>query len=133
MINQYQDDDAPTKFTAISINTLASKLVVKYKSDTPIKKKRGGLNEITDLRDKTAKLIGKPMMQVARLTKGWNIEELYKTLQAAEQFTKNPAACWWVIYKQKKDLYGKTNNQKLQRVGEKRRSKDCQEGQATLF
>lgn len=99
--------------------------------------KRGGLNEITDLRDKIAILIDRPIGQVMKLTKNWSKYELYLTLHAAEQFTQNPPACWWVLYKKNKDTYGKTKKRTLkkglQQLGEKRRVKNITKRQGLLF
>lgn len=118
-----------------------SALLDKFKPKLPsgiVTKKRGGLNEITSLREETAKLIGKPFGQVSKLTNGWSRGEIYSTLNEARKFTKNPGACWWIIYKKKKDIYGKTkervNKERLPRVGKERRSKDSpDQGQETLF
>lgn len=102
----------------------------KYKITT---KKRGGLNEITDLRDRTAKLISKPIGQVMKLTKGWTEQELYTTLRSAESFNKNPPACWWCIYKQKKHIYGRNNKETLLKDRKKGRKENSSERQKVLF
>lgn len=129
----YKDEVIDTRIKTISsfLSGLKAKL---FKKDIPAKK-RGGLNEITDLRAQTAKLIGKPMAQVYGLTRNWSKQELYMTLQDAKKFIKNPPACWWLIYKKKKAIYGrkKIHVRTIQKVGKKGRKNNCSERQVTLF
>lgn len=97
-------------------------------------KKRGGLNEITDLRDKTAEMLKIPISQVMGITRGWSVEQLYTTLNASLQFI-NPPALWWKIYNEKKNIYGKRTKQGVfQKVRGQRRQEDQKEnGQNSLF
>ena len=127
------DDKRETDYTINGISAYVGRFQKLLSQDIPTK--RSGLNEITDLRLKTAKLLDRPIEQVYGLTKNWSKEELYKTLRSAEQFI-NPPALWWKIYKEKRHIYGKekrTNKKRLREVGQNRRSKNSIEGQISLF
>jgi len=65
------------------------------------KKKRGATSEITEVRERTAKLINRTIPFVCGKTKHMNSQQIYELLRAAENFKQNPAACWWKIYNEK--------------------------------
>lgn len=125
--------EIPKKITTIceGMKTIADR--ISAQKNTPIKKKRGGLNEVTDLRAQTALLLEKPVGQIQRLTTGWTASELRDTLKAANLFVKNPPACWWLIYKANKNKYGQNNKRTLQKTREKGRSNKQTKRQSILF
>lgn len=126
--------DEPKKYGIKGMGNLLEKLKSKFKKDTP-KPKRGGLNEITQLRMETADLLKKPLGQVQRLTKGWTTNELRDQLKTSKSFIKNPPALWWKLYK--KDLHERKNKRTsttpLLKDREKGRKRECEERQSTLF
>ena len=128
----YADEILDTSIKQINVSHIKASL----KKDIPIKK-RGGLNEITDLRGQTAKFLGKDISQIYGLTRNWTARELYITLQDAKKFIKNPPACWWVIYKKKKTIYGKNrkavHDKAIQKMGKKGRKENGTERQVALF
>lgn len=103
---QYLDNDNVAR-PIYKISSIADRALPVVKV-----KKRGGLNEITDLRDKTAKMLNLKLGAIQGITKGWTKAQLYDTYHAAEQFI-NPPALWWCIYKKKKHLYGKNKTKKV--------------------
>lgn len=130
-MEEYLDYDDKIK-PIQEIGILSVELLSKLKKDIPTKK-GGGLNEITDLRNKTAKLLGVSIKQVYGITRNWDTQELFTMLTTAEKFI-NPPALWWKLYKKNKTIYGKkTKQKKVPRVGEKGRKKDSNERQGILF
>jgi len=113
-----------------------SALLDRYK-EMPKVQGRNWMNEITDLRQQTAQLIGKPVAQVFGLTRGWSSSQIYQVLKVAQSFTANPGACWWVIWKQKNPIYGKSKkeikDQRLQEIRERRWRKIKATGQQELL
>lgn len=98
-----------------------------------VQKRRGGLNEITDLRRQVAEMLKISTGQVSFMTKGWTIEQIYEVYNASIKFV-NPPALFWKIWKKKKETYGKKiNNRTIQKVGKQGRQKDSPERQGTLF
>jgi hypothetical protein len=123
---KYPDEIVDTKIKGIQA------LLVKFSPSKPIKGSK--LNEITDLRNQIALLVGKPIGQIYGLTRNWSKENLYLTIRLSKDF-KNPAAGWWVLYKKNKDEYGrKRNNKKLPKENRfsKRESYLKEQGQTTL-
>lgn len=119
MENQYLEE-FELNATAKNIKSIAS----KYEIPKDIKpKRRGGLNEITDLRDETAKMLEVPIGQIYGLTKGWSKDNLRDTLKICKNFI-NPGALWWKIYKEKKNEYGRNNKKTLLKNREERRKHD---------
>lgn len=60
-------------------------------------KKHGGPNcELTELRAKTAEMLGKGIGQVCKLTKGWTAPELYEMYRKAQEGKNAPALWWWL-------------------------------------
>ncbi len=114
------------------IKASADKILERLKADIPTKRKPGGLNEITDLRTKTATMLGVTFGQICGLTSGWSVAELYAIYHASEQWP-NPPALWWVIYKKKKVIYGRINKKEIPGVGKKGREQDEELRQGTLF
>lgn len=130
---QYLNVSLDSNRATAGIMSLAQKYLEKLPKDIPTKKKRGGLNEITDLRLQTAKFLGITIGQVQGLTKNWSIHELFTTLKTAKGFTKNPQALWWVLYKKNKDNYGRSNKKVLLKNREERGKENSTERQGTLF
>lgn len=106
------------------------------------KKKRGGIrDEKTEQRDLIAKLLKKPIVQIAGLTKDWTAQEMYITRRKAESFTKNPPALLWKLIKEinnEKKRVRDNNKQKsikdVPRMGQKRgRKNESKIGERTLF
>lgn len=69
----------------------------KYK---PKKKEKVPTSPESEQRDLLAKLLNRPFRQVAGLTKGWTVDEMYKIRKRAESFIKNPQALAWKLLKQ---------------------------------
>jgi hypothetical protein len=125
---RYRDEILDTSIKAI--NATLDRYKLMFQKD--ILTKKGG-NQISDLRTQTALLLKKPFGQICSLTKGWSIEQIYTTLHLAEQFI-NPPALWWVIYKEKKNIYGKSNNRISEKDRKKKRSSNLEEQRpGTLF
>lgn len=126
--------DEPRVFKVKGLNAILEQFKARLQKDIPTKK--GGLNEVTQLRMQTADLLRKPLGQVQRLTKGWSTSELRDTLKICNEFV-NPPALWWRLYKKNKDMYGrkgKRDNQKTLRQNRKeRREAERQERQSSLF
>lgn len=97
---KYYDDNL-TSDNFKSFEQLVSTIQIKTKE-----RKRGGLNEITDLRTQIATLLDRSFGQVSKLTKNWSATELRDTLKTANSFI-NPPALFWKLYKEKKHIYGK--------------------------
>lgn len=131
MTEEYLDIDLNSDKVASGLSAFVKTFSTKLQ-DVPIQKKRGGLNQITDLRAKTATMLDKPIEQVYGLTKNWTIAQLYEIYHIAEQYS-NPAPIWWTVYKKKKHIYGKTNKKEIRGMGQKRRNENGQVGQKTLF
>jgi len=125
---QYFDNDNIAK-PIYKISSLADRVLPTVKV-----KKRGGLNEITDLREKTALMLNLKLGAIQGITKGWTKKQIYDTYHSAEQFI-NPPALWWCIYKQKKHIYGKRIKQKgLRGVGKEGGANNQEEyAQRSLF
>lgn len=128
-------DEPPIVINIKKVGNLLERYNSKVQKDVPTTKKRGGLNEITELRYKTATLIKKPIGQVNRLTGGWTKAELRDTLKLCQSFI-NPPALWWTLYK--KNNYGRnrkkgSNTETLLRDGKKGRNKKFDERQGILF
>lgn len=69
--------------------------------DYQVKKKKGPTSPESEQRELIAKLIDRPFRQVAGLTKGWTLNELYLLRRRAESFSKNPMALMWKLMKEK--------------------------------
>jgi hypothetical protein len=127
--------DHPYKYADEVVNTKISSLnafLGKFSPSRPII--RTNLNEITDLRNKTALLIGKPIGQVYGLTRNWSKEQLRETLRLTQDF-KNPSAGFWVLYKKNKTEYGKKkiNRKRLPGLGATSRSQEQDTRTLVLF
>ena len=94
---------------------------------TPKKKKRGGVvGQITEVRELIVKMLNnnsfkvvhKPegsvakkyppitIQQISMMTKGWTHKELHSIYREAMGFRKNPAALFWIKYKEFKQKNG---------------------------
>lgn len=125
--------DKPREYSVKGIANILERFKSRPMSSTPPIKKRGGLNEITELRYQTAKLLDKPIGQVNGLTKGWSKEELRDTLKICKSFI-NPPALWYKLYKKNKTIYGRSNKKTLSNNRTERRTTNSEEaGQRTLF
>lgn len=73
-------------------------------SDTLFKeikvKKRGATSPESEIRDNISKLLNRSFKQVAGLTKGWTIDEMYITYNKAKSFKANPAALMWKLIRE---------------------------------
>lgn len=73
-------------------------------SDTLFKeikvKKRGATSPESEIRDNISKLLNRSFKQVAGLTKGWTIDEMYVTYNKARSFKANPAALMWKLIRE---------------------------------
>lgn len=109
--------------------------ISKYKTMTV---SRGGPNcEITELRAKTAAMLGKDIGQVCALTKGWTKDELYEMYRKAQD-GKIPAKLWWWLRKEFNKKYGekvkkRIHDRVLSRVRKESRRPKQEEGQGILF
>lgn len=133
MANEYLDnEDLVVKFEKIDLSKTMEALKQKFQAQKTTPKRT--IAQSTDLRDQTAKLLKRPLLQVCKLTQNWSVENLYITLHTAEQFI-NPPALWWVLYKKNKEIYGrkKTNNTAVPGMGIKRGIKNKKVRQETLF
>jgi len=124
---EYIEEEDKINIEKIYSNAFAEKKVPQYK------KKTGGLNEITELREKTAELLKISFEQVCGITRGWSKENLYTTLNQSLKFI-NPPALWWKIYNEKKNTYKQSRKKVLGKSREERRQSNQKEaGQKTLF
>lgn len=129
---QYLNENLDSNKAMTSILDIAKKYIPKFNKDIATKKKRGGLNEITDLRGETAKMLKIPIEQVFGLTRNWSASQLRDTLKACNNFI-NPPALWWTLYKKNKTIYGRTNKKILLRNRKERWKENSTERQKTLF
>lgn len=115
--------------------------IPKLKQERAVKKRGGIRDEKTEQRDLIAKLLKKPIVQIAGLTKDWTAHEMYRTRRSAESFTKNPPALLWKLIKQinnekkrVRDDNRKKGIEDVSSVGQKRgRENKSEVGQRTLF
>jgi hypothetical protein len=132
MNEQYLDENLNSNYEIKGLSSFTQKLQAKIPQDIP-KRKRGGLNEITDLRIATAKMLKVSTGQVQKLTTNWTKEQLYDTLNASQKFIINPPALWWKLHKKNKEIYGQKNQRTLCEDRKKRGEDDSSKRQATLF
>lgn len=133
MANEYLDnEDLVVKFEKIDLTKTMEALKQRFQTQKTTPKR--AVAQSTDLRNKTAKLLNRPLLQICKLTQNWSIQDLYITLHTAEQFI-NPPALWWVLYKQNKGIYGKrkTNTSTISGMGKTRGGKNVKVRQETLF
>lgn len=114
----------------------------RYMVKSPTRANFGPNSPITEVRQDTAKLIGKPFEQVCGLTRGWSKDQVFGLYREVMADGKNPAALWWVLWKEKRKLYGKTkkqitekkaNDRRLSQLGKESRRNKQIEGQGILF
>ncbi len=98
------------------------------------KQTRRATSESAELRLKIAALVGRDIKQIAGLTRGWSNYQLLRSYEDAIAWKKNPAACWWVIYKKNKQVYGRRRKETIGVVGKTGRHKNEREArQQPLF
>jgi len=74
----------------------------RFKDIQPKKKRRGGLNEITDLRKQIADMLSISTARVAHMTKGWKIHDIFVLYKKSQNFV-NPPALFWKLYRHEKN------------------------------
>lgn len=129
------------------------KIKVDLSMYTTSKLSRGGINgEITELRQLILTMLNSPreikpgdkkwkpisMIAICSLTKGWTAQELYSIYRESIEFSKNPAALFWIKYKEFKKKYGekikkRINERRFCEMGKKRRKNKQDERQGLLF